>query len=165
MILRTVSVIALFTATLVACGGGSSSGTTPTTPAATADAIDKFVGVWVNCAATGTNTSSKTTLTFAKTSAASGSYTVQDQSYSASTVCAGTNTTSSQTGTITHAGTKIVGADTVDKLDLATKTPVASNDKDIALISGTTLKLGDSTTLDASGYPTALDAAVPFTKQ
>jgi hypothetical protein len=161
MILRTASVIALFTATLVACGGGSSSGT----PAATTAVVDKYVGVWVNCAATGTNTSSKTTLSFIKISATSGSYTAQDQSYSASTVCAGTNTTSSQTGTMTHVGTTVVGADTVDKIDLAIKTPVASNEKDIALISGTTLKLGDNTTLDASGYPTALDAAFPFTKQ
>lgn len=159
-IISTLAVSCTFLA-LVACGGGGGDAA----PAPAAVSADKYVGTWIHCEATGTSTSIKNTLIFTKTAATSLGYTAQEQSYTASATCTGTNTSSNQTGSITIVGTKVIAADTVEKIDVAISTPVAGSDKDIALVAGTTLKLGNDTVLDANGYPTALDNAFIFAKQ
>ncbi len=161
-----MKIISIFVAscislTLVACGGGGGGEAAPVALVA----ADKYVGTWTHCEVNGTNASIKNTLVFTKTAAASLSYTAQEQSYTASTLCAGVNTSLNQTGSITIVGTKTIASDTVEKIDVAINAPNAGSDKDIALITGATLKLGDDTALDANGYPTTLDNAFVFTKQ
>jgi hypothetical protein len=175
----SLSLIALFTATLTACGGGGGGDTPPPAPApapTTANSgTDKYVGTWGNCrpitgAANGI-LSGRVDFVFNKTSE-----TVMGGSlnyvYFKTTDCSGvvaTTLTSVGTAVVTINGTKLIGTQTVDRLDFIARSATISefngSFKEIGLVSGNTLILSASSTLDANGYPTALDTATVFKKQ
>jgi hypothetical protein len=152
------------TATLVACGGGGGS----SSPAATADVVDKYVGTWVACVASGASSIKETNIEV-KANTTTLSYTFIQESFS-NTTCSGVANagTYTETGTINFVGTKTVGADTVDKVVGTIITPAASAStaKSISLVSGNTLRIGtDSSPDDAEGFPTALDTVYVYIKQ
>jgi hypothetical protein len=146
---------------------------TPVTGAVTA--ADKFVGSWGSCtpvtgAANGV-VSVRTLFVYTKTGATTLNLSVDGQSFKAAN-CSGAvfnNVPAIGTAAVTLNGTKLVGTQTVDRLDyLAKSTDIAAfngNLKDIALVTGTTLTFGASSLADANGYPTVLDTADVLTKQ
>jgi hypothetical protein len=155
------------TATLVACGGGGGGSSSPV---ATTDVVDKYVGTWVVCVArsapnTGAN---KESVTYTKTGPSAVSFAFKQESF-ASADCTGTPTATpfSQSGTAVLKGTKVVGADTVDKFEETITSVPTSLNKEIAFISGNALKLSDtsSTNFDADGYPTVLDNVYVYIKE
>jgi hypothetical protein len=153
------------TATLVACGGGGGS----SSPAA-ADVVDKYVGTWVACVARSAPSTGayKESVTYTKTGPSAVSFAFKQESF-ASADCTGTPTATpfSQSGTAVLKGTKVVGADTVDKFEETITSVPTSLNKEIAFISGNALKLSDtsSTNFDADGYPTVLDNVYVYIKQ
>jgi hypothetical protein len=165
------------TGLLAACGGGSGEPASTTAPAVQADAADKYVGGWGACYwGPGVNgrASWNHVMTFTKTSATSASLVIKRDTFGSNGTCSGTPTqpTLSATGSINITGQKQIGSDTVDKLDYSITTstimiiPANSSFKDIGAVVSTTLKGGDSaSSLDSSGYPTALDSIDVLTKQ
>jgi hypothetical protein len=173
--------VAAAVALLGACGGGgdstattsstasgtteSTGNTTGTTPAAAPSVADKYAGTWAACFPEGTG-SSRETVTLTKTSDTSAGFTFAGSGF-ASTNCSGTATNSeSASGNIVWAGTKTIGADTVDKGIVTEGTP-PQTEKQVFLVRGTapvTLVTGriaeDGGTVDADGYPNALDTRV-----
>lgn len=163
---------ALVAASLAACGGGGSDAP----PAIPAGPADKYEGTWGSCApvpgATNGVVSARTDFVFAKTAPAAVSLSIDGTGFSAAG-CGGAvvNTLKGlATGSVTITGTKtLTGGGAVDLLDFSMKsTQIAefnADFKDIGQISGTTLKVGAQSTLDAQGYPTVLDNALTFTKR
>lgn len=164
----------LATAVLVACGGGGDdSGSSSSDSSGLADVADKYVGTWVMCVAgyPSSADSTKVTMVGTKTAATSISYTYNESEHLGSTACAGTGTPGySELGSIEYTGSKTVGTDVVD---MGEATITSDNDsstseprieKDISLVSGTTLYYGDDS-VGADGYPTALFTLLSFTKQ
>lgn len=159
---------------LTACGGGG-GGAAPAAPAPVADATDKYVGAWGQCApvvgATNGVLSARSEFVFSKLSATGLLLSVNGSGYK-TTNCTGAvfNTTPGVAkGSVTLNGTKTIGADTVDKMDIVlTSASVATLNgsfKDIALATFTTLKFGATTAAaDAQGYPSAIDNASVFTR-
>ena len=160
---------------LAACGGGG--GDAPVAapvPASTADATDKYVGSWGLCTpvtnATNGVVSSRATFVFTKNSATSLSLKVNGTGFSAAN-CTGAVLNSLVDvvkGTYTLNGTKIIGNDTVDLINLtstsATIPSFNGSFKDIALVTGTTLYTGASSAADAQGYPTVISRLNVFNK-
>ena len=157
---------------LAACGGGG--GDAPASaPPPVAAAADKYVGTWGTCgpvvAATNGVVSARTEYTFTKTSATGLNVSLGGSGFTAAN-CTGPvfNTIPAiATGTIMLNGTKGVGANIVDKLDLnLISTTAALNGafKDIGFVSGTTLVFGTTSAADAQGYPTVLDSVYVFNK-
>ena len=156
---------------LAACGGGGGDA-----PAATsvADATDKYIGSWGNCApvigATNGVLSARADFVFTKNSATSLAFTVNGTGFSLAN-CAGTALNSSAglaKGTYTLNGTKKIGSDTVDLINiLSTSTGITALNgsfKDIGLVNSTTYTPGAASAADAQGYPTVLDTATVFKK-
>lgn len=159
------ALLAVATAALTACGGGGSSETAQQ-PVVTADAVDKYMGTWVACVAGTATTSTKETLVYTKASATSANVTFTQTSH-AGTACAGSPTGSVYTVTsvATLAGTKTVGTSTADKVNITPVSPAGPDEKDISIIEGNTLKLGDETMLDTDGYPKAFENVYVYIKQ
>jgi hypothetical protein len=177
MTLKNMFSLVAMTAVLAACGGGG--GDAAPAPAAAAPlaagAADKYAGAWGLCSpvANATNgvLSARTLFVYTKTGATTLNLSLDGQGFKAAN-CSGTvfNTvTGIVTAAVTINGTKLVGTQTVDRLDIASKSAtVASangNFKDIALVSSTTFISGASSLADANGYPTLLDTATVLTKQ
>jgi hypothetical protein len=159
------ALLAVATAALTACGGGGSSETAQQ-PVVTADAVDKYMGTWVACVAGTATTSTKETLVYTKASATSANVTFTQTSH-AGTTCAGNSTNGVYTATsvATLAGTKTIGTSTADKINIKAVSPAGPDEKDISIIEGNTLKLGDETMLDTDGYPRAFENVYVYTKQ
>lgn len=160
------ALLAVATAALTACGGGGGS-SNPAQPAeVAADAVDKYVGTWVACVAGTATTSTKETLVYTKASASSANVTFTQTSH-AGTACAGNSTNGAYTTTsvATLAGTKTIGTSTADKINIKAVNPSGPDEKDISIIEGNTLKLGDDTMIDTDGYPKAFDNIYVYTKQ
>lgn len=156
-ILAGVSALTL----LAACGGGgdatTATSTTTTTTTSTASAVDKYVGTWSGCFAEGSG-SQRETITITKSSDAVASYSFSGSGY-ASADCSGAATSSdSGSGTATMVGTKTIGSETVDKVDMAEG---SLSEKQVLAIVGSKLVSGvtaaDGGTVDADGYPNTLD--------
>jgi hypothetical protein len=148
---------------LVACGGGGD------TAVANADVVDKYVGTWVACIVDQSTktTSIRETFVYTKTNATSASVSYKEDTYPNLT-CAGTTAprTFSSSGAVTYVGTKVVGADTVDKYDAVVTTPSARTFKDISFVQGNTLRLGNTASgFDANGYTNTLSTVEVFAKQ
>jgi hypothetical protein len=149
-------VLALMASALVACGGGGGGGGA----APAADSTDKFVGVWTeNCQVRPTS-SSRNILTLTKTGATTLSFSNTNNTFNLSTNCTGPTNPQTTTGTYTLNGQKPIGASTVDKVDIAEAANAgnpATNQKQVFLVSGTTLRPGSVfLPLDFDGYPTQL---------
>jgi hypothetical protein len=160
------ALLAVATAALTACGGGGGS-SNPAQPAeVAADAVDKYVGTWVACVAGTATTSTKETLVYTKASASSANVTFTQTSHTGTT-CAGNSTNGAYTTTsvATLAGTKAIGTSTADKINIKAVNPAGPDEKDISIIEGNTLKLGDDTMIDADGYPKAFENVYVYTKQ
>jgi hypothetical protein len=157
----------IVTTMLVACGGGG--GDAPSDGAA-----DKFVGTWSACSPTPTPIpgviSIRADYVITKTGSSSLSISLDGVGFSAAG-CTGTQVNKVSgiaTGTIILNGTKVIGSQTVDRLNntLVSATPSLNGSfKDIALVSGNTLNFGAISPVDADGYPTQIDTANPFIKQ
>ncbi len=153
---------------LAACGGGDD--TSSGTPVVTADVADKYVGTWAMCVPSGSS-SYKITLTGSKLTAISISYTYSETIHGNGT-CSGAGTPDySEAGSILYQGTKTIGSDVVDKgegtVSFENGVPITPRvEKDISLVSGTTLFFGDEDAgLDPDGYPNALFKTLGFRKQ
>ena len=125
-----------------------------------ASPADKYVGTWSACfAGSGSTSSELETLTITKTSNSTLSGANSTTRY-ASTNCSGP-ATSSKSGTVTAAfrGTKILGADTVDKIEITDADGVRLS---VILVKNGRFYTGrearDGGAVDSEGYPTSLDA-------
>jgi hypothetical protein len=156
---------AAFTAlSLAACGGGDSTTTS------SSDSSDKYVGTWKRCniyaVPMGANLAYSDRLVIAKVSATSYSSAGAKFDHT-DTACSSTGVPiagDSGTTVFTIVGSKTVGTNLVDTL---TYPNGSGTSKDIAYVNlaGPTLQLGNpSSSLDAAGFPTALDL-VRFAKQ
>ena len=152
---------------LAACGGGgdgsadtaataSTAGTA--TPAASTTAA-KYAGTWGGCFSTAASSSRKETLVITAQGAETASFSFSEANYAEPTCAGAAGTTSSDSGTITFAGTKTMGTDTVDQATIA---QAGGTQKQVMLVTGTSLmfgkQAGDGGTLDADGYPTSFEA-------
>ena len=153
-------VAAAAVAVLSACGGGGDdAGLEPGTIGA-GDAVDKYVGTWSGCFAVGAG-SLREVIVITRSSATTGAFTWTETAHTGTT-CAGAATDSDNgSGTFVMNGTKILGADTVDKV---TVTEGSAVEKQVFLVKGAApamLSLGraalDGGAVDAEGYPTTLD--------
>lgn len=151
-ILQVVASAALLL-TLAACGGGGGG------DGDSLSALAKYVGTWRNCAPAGAN-SELDTMTITKTSDTTGTFS-STWSMHAGAGCTGAATESGvESGTITWVGTKTVGTETVDKLDVAMGT---QTEKQIAVVHAdgsfhTGIPADEpGSNPDAQGYPGAID--------
>jgi Carboxypeptidase regulatory-like domain len=129
------------------------------------NAVDPYVGAWATCAPlnAGTIKSTKDVVTITKSGATTFNWTGESSDYT-TTNCTGTaSNVQADIGTGIFAGTKLVGTTLVDKViaTLVTTTVAGGSSnfvgKTILLLSGTTLRYGDSAAaLDAEGYPNLL---------
>ena len=160
------ALLAVTTAALTACGGGGGSSEPAQQPVVAADAVDKYVGTWVACVPSAFGTSIKEALVYVKVNAISANVTFTQTSH-AGTTCAGnaTNTAFTTTSVATLAGTKTIGTSVADKVNIKAVSPAGADEKDISIIEGNTLKLGDDTMIDTDGFPKAFDSLYIYTKQ
>lgn len=133
--------------------GGDTSGAT-----VTAAAIDKYVGTWIECYANNPG-SGREVITISRVDATTASFSQVGTLY-ASSDCSGAGTADgTKTGTVVLTGTTTIGTDTVDK---GTLTEGTTTEKQVFLVTATTLRTGvspqDGGVLSADGYPTTLDA-------
>jgi hypothetical protein len=177
MKLSTLFSLVAASALLSACGGGGGGTAAPAAVpvAGPVEASDKFVGSWAHCdpvtgAANGV-LSAKTVFVYTKTGATTLNLSVDGAGYKAAN-CAGTafnSITGVATAGVTLNGTKLIGTQTVERLDMvgksATITALNGNLKDIALVTATTMQFGASSVPDANGYPTVIDTTAVFAKQ
>jgi hypothetical protein len=169
MLFRITPLLGILAITLVACGGGGGDA-----PAA-ATGVDKYVGAWGICqpvtGATNGVLSAVEIFNYTKASESTLNLSIEIQGFKAAG-CAGTvfniipNVGSA---TVTLNGTKLIGTQTVDRLNFvaksATITEFNGNLKDVGLISGNTLSFGANSVADADGYPTQLDTVSVLTKR
>jgi hypothetical protein len=146
---------ATLVAALTACGGGGGGDGDDLTAAS----IAKYVGTWRSCVPAGAN-SELDLLTITKTSETTGTFS-STQTTHAGAGCTGAATDAvTESGSLTWSGTKTVGTETVDKLDLAVGT---QTQKQIAAVHAdgsfhTGIPVGEpGSNPDAEGYPGALD--------
>lgn len=167
-ITRFVPALAVL-ALVTACGGGGSSSDATVTPTTTTPVVatdsSRYAGNWALCHSTGATTSTREAIAITATSATTVAFT-QSETLFASLNCAGAaGATTTSTGTGVFVGTKTVGVDTVDKINVTQGT---TTNKQILLVTATTLKSGkapsDGGVLDADGYPTTFETNA-FTKQ
>jgi hypothetical protein len=178
MKLHSIFALLAVTATLAACGGGGGDAPTPTpTPVLilASSGTDKYVGTWGNCqpVAPGASgiLSARTNFVFTKTNINVMDLSVDGVGYK-TTDCSGAAAdaiTGIGTAVVTINGAKLLGTQTVDRLDFVAKSATISsfngNLKDLGFITGNTLLFSASSSGDANGYPTALDTTTIFTKQ
>lgn len=159
---------------LAACGGGDVSATDPSGAgggATPGDVADKYVGTWTFCAQQSPTSSYLVTLVGAKLTADSISYNYSETEHVTGD-CTGQGRISyTESGRVAYQGTKTIGTTVVDKGEGTVTTDSEQNtseprvEKDISLLSGTTLYFGDSSSLDAEGYPNAILRQAAFTKR
>jgi hypothetical protein len=133
-----------------------------------ASPVDKYVGTWNQCSrGSGSTDSEIETVTITKTGSTTASVADSTTRY-ASTNCSGAATGSkSRTLAVTFRGTKIVGVDTVDKVEVADATAVVKFLTVLLAKNGglyTGREAGDGGALDSEGYPSSL-YSTPFTSQ
>lgn len=109
------------------CGGGDDdTAAAPAAPApnpgptapGVAVGIDKYVGSWTACIPEANSRSSRENLTVAKTGDASGSFTVAATEYSGTNCTGAPVRTENEAGSFTLIGTKTIGTETVDKVNI-----------------------------------------------
>jgi hypothetical protein len=146
--------------------GGTFTGARVSAPTTTGRGIDAYVGTWVNCSPLGTNSSEKEVIVFTKTGATSLSWTDTFTDH-VGTTCAGAGTNATvDRGTLRTVGTKTIGNNVVDKVQIditqnssQTSSGIGSIDfgRTVVLVSGNVLRPGDFLSpFDSEGYPTAL---------
>ncbi len=150
------------------------------------DAVDKYVGVWTSCYLITSQillpsppgippqpltvtSSEKDTATYTKLTSTSLSISTSNVKYPNTRDCTNPSAAAPvvKDSTIVQVGTKVIGSDTVDLLDLTSGT--TPTQKLVGLVVtdavGTTLKFGDSVLIvDAAGYPMSVSASKTFTK-
>jgi hypothetical protein len=150
------------------------------------DAVDKYVGVWKSCKTVPTTifvpgppgsgpiplrtiSSEEDTVTYTKLTSTSLSVSTSNVKHPGNIDCTRPSTSAPEVtdSTIVQVGTKVIGTDTVDLLDLTSGT--SPTQKLVGLVvsdaAGTTLKFGDSVLIvDAAGYPMSVSASKTFTK-
>ena len=129
-----------------------------------ASPVDKYVGTWSQCFNEATG-SARDTFTLSKTGTFTASAPGTDTIY-ASPNCSGTATTKATSGTtVTFQGTKTLGTETVDKVDLIQQGVFV---KSVVVIKNGQLYVGrtfrDGGSVDSEGYPTSLEP-IPYTRQ
>lgn len=159
---------------LAACGGGDVAASDPSVSggvAAPADVADKYVGTWTFCGQQSPSTSYLATLVGTKLAADSINYNYSETEY-VTADCTGQGSISyTESGRVAYQGTKTIGTTVVDKgegtvtADSDQNTTEPRVEKDISLLSGTTLYFGDSSSLDTEGYPNAILRQAAFTKR
>jgi hypothetical protein len=137
-------------------GGGSGSGGGGTTT----PVVNKYVGTWVRCTATGA-TSTRQTLALNRTTDTTMVFSETDVSFN-NTSCTGTGTGQvSSNGTILFVGTtKNIGSDVVDEVQIAVTGSSSTQNQVFVVRSSGNLFIGltgTGATFDANGYPNALD--------
>jgi hypothetical protein len=169
MKLLTLLHVVTMSVAISACGGGGSGGGGDVALASSpATAADKFVGSWGDTCVPSTNggangiLSARPVFVYTKTGANSLNLSIDALGFAAAN-CAGVaskTVVGASTAAITLNGTKQIGTQTVDRLDLVAKSTTNplfnGNFKEIALITGTTLTLSAASTPDSNGYPSAL---------
>lgn len=153
------AVALMCSAMLVACGGGSDDDTP-------ADPIDKYVGTWVTCGASGANKWISYTWSFAKVTESTASGTLTGYAYGNAN-CQGKPVAGEAAPdfTVVMAGTTTASGKTADRFVLTnTKNKVS---KYVFFADGNVLysSLSTGSPLDADGFPTALDLDHPYQKQ
>jgi hypothetical protein len=148
---------------LAGCGGGGDgdgdrlfNGLTPPASAA----LEKYVGTWRNCAPVGAD-SELDTITITRTGETTANFSSTLTTHTGAG-CTGTATASgAESGSITWSGTKTIGTETVDKIDILMGT---KSEKQVAAVRAdgtfhTGIPVGETgSNPDAQGYPGALDA-------
>jgi hypothetical protein len=150
------------TGTTTTTGGGAGGTTTTTTGGTTTTSavVDKYIGTWVSCKATGASSSEQETLVLQKASDTTVNTSSSVKSFP-NTTCSGTGTAApTDSGTATWVGTKLVGSETVDEINIVqgaiTIKQIVVIRSDGKLYSGVEASSGGS--VDANGYPTTLEA-------
>jgi hypothetical protein len=166
-ILIVPAIVAL--ALVASCGGGdgdpaagtstSTTATSATDTTATSGVVDKYVGTWIGpCVSVGASEWEREAFTITKTGDTTFTFSSVNSIY-ASSSCSGTPTRSdSGTGTGTMRGTKTIGTDTVDKIDIVENGTVHKEVvliKDGKLYNGRAASEGGS--VDSEGYPATLE--------
>ncbi len=175
MKIRNLALLSVMVTTLVACGGGGGDTPVASAPPMAAGPADKYVGAWGACQniTGGTNgaVSVRIDFVFTKIAPSGMSFSLNGMGFT-SPNCGGgvvNPIDGLATGTMVLNGTKSIGVDVVDRLDVvgtSTTNPELNGPaKDLALVAGNTLRFGGASAVDAQGYPTALDNAVVFYKQ
>ncbi|TWO70263.1 hypothetical protein FN976_14805 [Caenimonas sedimenti] len=150
---------------LAGCGGsdddgGAATAPTPSPAPPAATAIERYTGNWTVCNFDGPTASEFETLQVTRTSDTTASFTVDSKTYATSN-CTGTVVRSdASSGTISIVGTKAIGTETVDKVNVAAG---GSTEKQVFVVRGDgrfftgipTDETGSNP--DAEGYPSALD--------
>jgi hypothetical protein len=155
---------------LTACGGGGGAGSevaaVNTTASTATTSMDAYVGTWTACIQDSATSSTRMTSVFAKTTATTLSYNRKEDYYSGIGCVNPPSFSLNFPYTMSFAGTKTIGSDTVDKTNLTFIT-AGTTSKDIVLIKGATIRfsLTYPYSIDADGYPTALDTINVLTKQ
>lgn len=136
-------------------GGGGSGGSGGTSTAV----VDKYVGTWMRCLATGNATSERETLALNKTGDTTMVYSHVQVTFN-NTTCTGTGVSQASTnGTVLFTGTKTINGETVDEVNI---TPSNSSVQKEVLVVRTDRKLyegvvDNTAVLDANGYPSTID--------
>ncbi len=136
--------------------------------AATPSAIDKYVGTWLGeC---DTTFRERTRFVASKSSDTVASFSALTTQYSDTACSTNASTVDTTTGTFTLNGTKTVGADTVDKIDVSANSSSTGSVsyKDVIKFTPTQFQLGNTDSgapLDLQGYPNQLDPKETYVKQ
>lgn len=163
-------------ASLAACGGGGGSPGTPggstgsgggtgggvdgSGGSGSTPSVDQYVATWVRCVPTGSATSERETLALNKTSDTAMVYSDVVLTFNNAN-CAGNSASQSNTnGTVLFTGTKVIGTDTVDEVEI-TPTGSTTTQKEVLVVRAD-LHLYEgvvdaNAVLDANGYPSTLD--------
>lgn len=144
---------------LAACGGG---GDAAPTPPPTPPVTDKYVGNWGTVCVAGPGGFFKSILVITKKSATVYTASARIDKFTTSN-CSGAGTPvpgDSGTEEFMVVGSKAASGKTVDKI-----TNPTGGEKDIAFADSTNLQFGNESSLDAEGFPVALDTTVTLTKQ
>jgi hypothetical protein len=143
---------------LTACGGGDgnaggSAGGSVTSPSA---AVDNYAGTWVECVAGGTGGSEKNSMTFTKTGDTTMSLAISSRSFGTANCTGAEGPTLTDSGSVTFNGTKVIGSETVDRIDVVQST--GSFKQVLVIRADGRLYSGNlSAGTDGQGYPNALD--------
>jgi hypothetical protein len=127
-------------------------------------AASKYAGTWTGCEPQQPTTSKRLTIVYTPQAADMFAFSGAEVQYAAPACAGAAGSTDAFAGTATLTGTKIIGAETVDKVTLAQIGAPA--EQQVYLLKGTgsntvTLQFGlearDGGGLDAEGYPNTLD--------
>lgn len=147
------------TGTTTTTGGGGGTTTTTGGTTTTSAVVDKYIGTWVSCKATSASSSEQETLVLQKASDTTVNTSSSVKSFP-TTNCSGTGTAQpTDSGTATWVGTKLVGSETVDEINIVQGTTTIKQivliRSDGKLYSGVEAVSGGP--VDANGYPTTLE--------